>query len=453
MPLEHERTVLQLSPHSRTSIQQQLELQYHQQQYLRVLGHIQQIKSGRPVLLEDRKLQIVQKTTSQRFQSVKKARRSSQIVHGVVYTGSVTSKPQEAGPLHPREVLSSNRDFSYFTGWETFHSNLPVAPPHINHLVNAPVTSSLRPEPSYIPAPQPSIPLDRHRGPGLPHPSRLRQRFRQHLRDNPLPSASSSCGMASPAIEIRRMRNPDLSSPNDVRLCPMDHQRTVRSEHRELFFGDYHPDHHIPEVSYPMSASLQSARLNLMSHGNRRVSDGSADPGEEVVFHELATFDHDLNEPRILTPAPMVSAESVSDVEPVSTSTLATQGEQRPTAKWSDHFKALRAWKFPHEEGEADDARCPGDLVIEHASVRPDSPVATMLEGGAGGKQLETQISRRRPSSLDVIINHFIAEDLEKSIPTAAAILQNGVGSQMTRQDRGGLAEAQRKNTKRARKG
>lgn len=119
-----------------------------------------------------------------------------------------------------------------------------------------------------------------------------------------------------------------------------------------------------------------------MSHGYRRVSNGPADPGEEVIFHELATFDRDLNEPHILTPAPTVSAESVSDVEHVSTSTLTTQGEQRPSAKWADHFKAIRAWKFPHEEAEAADARCPGDLVLELASVRPDSPVATMLEVG-----------------------------------------------------------------------
>ncbi|KAF9698303.1 hypothetical protein EKO04_003798 [Ascochyta lentis] len=427
---QYEPANLQPSTLSRSN-QQQPEQQYRQHQPQRSLEQAQRVAPGQqgqyrayapeitqlspPTYLAelsgDERPQVVQKASA-----AKKANRSCQCIDGVLYTGSVASG-HVGGP-----------------SWYLQYPYSQVVSQHSDHQKNSTVTSLLNSPAQH--------PIASH----------------QHLRLNPPPASpaqqhdqSKPSTNQPPMLDVEppvKMRwfvtNPDPVAPNTAPPCPIDYH-TGRLGHHELCVGDGQPDLLLSEESYSTTASVQETETDQRFLSNRTYMENYG----RVQLHELPSSTNDVNkeveDPQTLayyhTELPVIIVTTASDPYTVSTpeavpTDLVETSDQalRPDAKISDYYQAIRAWRFEHEEGVTNETPYPREIAVQYVQPRADSPNATALTGGGKEQEVVAGSKSGRRSSLDAVISHFIAENLERAVPTAAAILEHGVGSELAKQ-------------------
>lgn len=357
---------------------------------------------------------IVQRTTSQQFKTTKKTWRSSQTINGVMYMGSV-------GPEH-MDTSSPHLPRNTQLGRDGHQRSASTGPPSTQRHV-APQSSD---------APQ----QYNHRS----HP-------RQHFPDKPLPRPPPIRVVPPPGEEAWRVTNPDPPSPNTVPLCPLKH-RTGKPEHRELCYGDEHPDSLQQEGACPPFTYYQTTEaypvLLTGDHHLMRKTDGnriSFNQGTESehgpALEESSTRQVNARKQH-KSPAVPATALASTGAKPgvVAASTAqsayleATDHKQRPIAKISDEFQAKRGWKFAHEEEQGNKSPYPNKTVLGHAG----SGTGIHVADSTAASRDTTTIPRGSGSFLDLAITHLIGRKLELEVPVASTVAEYGVGGELVRE-------------------
>ncbi|KZM18828.1 hypothetical protein ST47_g10040 [Ascochyta rabiei] len=230
--------------------------------------------------------------------------------------------------------------------------------------------------------------------------------------------------------------NPDPVPPDALPLCPIDYY-TGRPEHRELHFGDEQPDMFPSEESYPTSAPFDAVEANSRVLNNRfyMESYGMIQLPKDLPSRDVAVDEEEEEYLRTLAsaiPASVLHTKSTPEAAPTNLVDRSIQAH-RPVATISDYYQATRAWKFEHEEGVANEALYPQKSALDYVQTQANSPAVTALDTDKGKYEAIVGSLVERRSSLEAIIGHFITENLERAVPTAAAILQHGVGSELAK--------------------
>lgn len=449
----------QFSTSSHSNQQQRVQRYQKQQQewtmrLLQRVGYEHQDKQPYPftnlsVSSKNKQLPCVQRTNSQQFETAKKARRSSQIVNGVIYTGSFALENARVKLEHAKELLASDCANSYFIGYGPSFSGSSATSNRddtqrimtANDLCSAqplwPLSSRQLKVPQWPENPRRSGPLP----------------LRPYNTDKHILELASVCETTASRKGVLRITNPDSVTPTEVLTCQMA-RRFGRPEHQEMFFSSDYPYVPLQTESRPVLDSFLNTAETIPVGGIGKILtsdceekdreeeeeekeevDGSEVPEGTVVRCKPAPLDPDTGKQAISSNTTILPNGAVNQIQ---TDYLVAAHEQvQPVSKWSDYYQAKGTWRFPHEEVEAIDALHSPKTVIESGSSRSGSPFAPALTVHEAGNRMA------RESMLEAVLCVCVANNLEKDVPTATAILQYGVGSQMARGNREDVRENQ----------